>query len=320
MSPFRGEGGYVYIHIYIYTYVCMYVCTYIYMYIHIYIYINVCMYQGFGIERLYRPASIARDPKCHAHVLAITLRRGPGSPAWHRRLRSVRSRVRQRIHLDRARGSRPRYRDLALLSAVVEKPRLAIAQHLPPPVFNINLQTIVLPHQPDVAASLTRPWSPDWLRFDLAALDLKEVTLAALQHTVHWVQILAKVQEGEAPYLHLYVDGSWDQQAGHGGYGVAAFLEHRGELAVFAILGGGTQGHDQSPWSLEGLPALINETVAITAALLWVLQAAHLMRFEDIIIHYDCQAAGSAAAGASEPSSRFAATVRALHHFVGGPH
>ena len=57
------------------------------------------------------------------------------------------------------------------------------------------------------------------------------------------------------------------------GFALAIFLVYQGAWAIFGVCGDSTHGHEPtSPWLVEGLPALVNEQVAIATALLWVAQ------------------------------------------------
>ena len=179
-----------------------------------------------------------------------------------------------------------------------------------PEVFDLTAHTVELPHKPAEVIAMTHVWQPTWLAPDLAELSLPEHTVELVNSWMPWPAFLANLPCEARPILHMYTDGSWTEVQQVGGYAVLLVLEWQNSFTVFGTIGEHTHGSANCVWPLEGPPALRNEEIAITAALLWLAQSPGICKIAQALVHYDCLGAGHAATGEWNPGSPFASRLR----------
>ncbi|CAE7247342.1 hypothetical protein AK812_SmicGene11060 [Symbiodinium microadriaticum] len=197
--------------------------------------------------------------------------------------------------------------------------RVPLAELLPPPAFDIDCETIPLQHGAEEVSQMVAVWPPDWLQASLDDIDFKPVTRQALSLAalVHWTTILCGTAQLSNLAVHIYTDGSYAEEQGISG--AAALMLLRDDNSRIAWLGGcGTKilGDPDSLWTGSYPPALYAEQVAIVLALLWIGQALHFMPIGEVVVHFDCQAAGWSADGSWAPCNSFATKVHELELFI----
>ncbi|CAE7677247.1 unnamed protein product [Symbiodinium sp. CCMP2456] len=196
---------------------------------------------------------------------------------------------------------------------------LALADHCPVPVYDMDKESLRLQPEPTALAEMLRPWPPSWMQFDVGKFLWKPATMMALASVVPWTALITSAGEGDlGPEVHVYTDGSFSETAGASGAAALVLLQ-RGNLT--AVLGGfGTRilGDPDTLWKADLPPALMAEEVAIILALLWIGQATWFLRFAAATIHFDCQAAGRGADGTWAPCDGVIAKAHELEMFVKG--
>ena len=175
--------------------------------------------------------------------------------------------------------------------------KLSLRDHA---TFDLTRVQLPLPHSARNMWPIFRPWSGEWLYWDLEGIDLHEAARTELQRAVPWADIVARAPQG-GPQIHIYTDGSANDTTRQSGYSAVILMKLGAAVAIFGVLGGQILGNPDSPWPRDGPTALTAEQVAVAAALLWVVQAKSMLPFIDCNIHVDCLAAGRAATGQWAP-------------------
>ena len=199
----------------------------------------------------------------------------------------------------RSRSPRTRTRDPDGPQPDLNVPRqVRLFDALPIPEYDLTLHRLPFPHQAEHLARLLRPWPLSWLNFDLAEVAMKAVTRQALQQSPTWQQLVSMRPVGEPVQFHLYTDGSSDPRRGRSGYSVIILLQIGLVSALLGIIGGALDGNASSPWPTSSNAALRSEQIALTAATLWALQFAPMLKHATCHVHFDCFAAGWSTTGA----------------------
>ena len=187
---------------------------------------------------------------------------------------------------------------------------------VPPPVFDIDVHQVRLPHVPEDIQHLLLPWAPTWLLASFPQVSLKLSTRQALGSMKHWSDLLGSACGPRPPEVHLYLDGSWHEKLQIGGYSVAIHLVTAGATALFGLLGERLQGNAATPWTFDSAPVLKTEQVALMAAMLWCIQSKTFLQPAGYHLYYDCAAAGRTATGEWDASNDFGQRVRAAAQFL----
>ena len=194
--------------------------------------------------------------------------------------------------------------------------QIKLADKLPVPVFDMDQESVRLPHSPSDLQSIGRVWPPEWMQLDFSGFCLKKATISAMAELVPWTSLLVAMHGANALVAHLYTDGSFDAQNATSGAAMLVLLEQQGQLAIMGGCGSPILGDEASPWQDMLPPALYAEQVALTIALLWVWQAMSILPLQAAVIHFDCQAAGWGADGTWSQCNQFANKTRELARAV----
>ena len=186
------------------------------------------------------------------------------------------------------------------------------------PTYDLSTDHVLLPHHGNSDVAMFWTWPPEWMRFDVWSLPLKEATRRALQATTHWSQLLQGMPQNSRPEVHLYTDGSYYSKSHRSGYGVAIFLKYANILALFGVIGGQILGAMPVQWCFEAPPPLQAELVALTAALLWVGQGLSFLPMEQVVVNFDCQVAGFAADGSWQACNEYSSRLHDLELVLRG--
>ena len=79
---------------------------------------------------------------------------------------------------------------------------LRLSDVVPPPIFDIDVHQVRLPHAPDDIQHLLLP--PTWLLTNFPSLSIKPSTRRALGSMKHWSDLLGSVCGDRPPEVHLY--------------------------------------------------------------------------------------------------------------------
>ena len=173
---------------------------------------------------------------------------------------------------------------------------ISLAASLPPATFNLDTNSVQLPHTNQDIHLLRRPWSKDWMKADFQDVDMHPAAKDALDKAKAIPDLLGQASETTAEVV-LYTDGSAEQLHQRSGYSVIILLRIGAAFAVMGALGGQLKGSSATLWhDLEPM-ALHAEQVALATALLWILQAQAVLPAFHCNVFYDCLAAGHAADG-----------------------
>ncbi|CAE7419468.1 unnamed protein product [Symbiodinium sp. CCMP2592] len=211
--------------------------------------------------------------------------------------------------------SRSPRRRCASDTAVTSATSLCLQGLLPPPVVELDVHQVQLPHGAADVNHMFRPWAPDWI-YTVLPTTVPAETEMALSQLRHWSDLLCGPTSAEPPAIHIYVDGSWHEQRKVGGYAVAIFLVTAGSAALFGLLGEQLQGNPQSPWTFDAAPALKAEQTALMTAMLWCLQSRAFLIPAAYCIFYDCKVAGCGATGLWDAGAGLGLQNRALAQFL----
>ena len=193
---------------------------------------------------------------------------------------------------------------------------IRLADELPVPVFDIDQESVRLPHSLADFQSIGRVWPPDWMQLDLSGFCLKKATISAMADLVPWTTMLVAMHGANALVAHLYTDGSFDTRGATSGAAMLVLLEQHGQQAIIGGCGSPILGDETSPWKDVLPPALYAEQVALTIALLWLWQALSVLPLQAAVVHFDCQAAGWGGDGTWSPCNPFASQIRELERAV----
>ncbi|CAE7398742.1 unnamed protein product, partial [Symbiodinium sp. CCMP2456] len=185
-----------------------------------------------------------------------------------------------------------------------------------PPCYDMTQNCVSFPHKACDVRRLLERWPTTYGRTDFEGVEFKEPTNAALSDLRPRNEVWRGLRDGELPELHIYTDGSWAETQGLGGFAMIALLVTASATALYSTLGAQTHGNLDCPWAFEAAPALKNEQIAIATSLLWLLQGCNYMHFGQILIFFDCYAAGWPADGTWSPINRFSEQTRAIEQFL----
>ncbi|CAE7717929.1 unnamed protein product [Symbiodinium sp. CCMP2592] len=178
-------------------------------------------------------------------------------------------------------------------------PALELANMLPPPTFDLGLQSVQLPlAQEDLQQCMGWVWDTEWMAPLPSSLEYKPPTVEALRDMKHWSDVLLNDAGPAEVEVHLYSDGSWLAEQSLGGYAVAVIVAVAGAQALMGAWGERTHGGADTTWDADTPPALHNEQVALATGLLWILQSRAFLAAGRYVLHYDCMVAGKAVDGA----------------------
>ena len=193
---------------------------------------------------------------------------------------------------------------------------ISLAAALAPPTFDLTRNCLKVPGDFALIQQLLAPWPAAWLDFRLEDFAFKEPTKRLLSAMPPWPELLQKTPPTVQPEVHLYLDGSWLERSGFGGYAVVAVVTMAGVQAILGMWGERTQGGDQGLWVEDYPPALYNEQIAFATSLMWVLQGLSYLSLHRVVLHYDCMAAGMAATGVWQHINHMGARSRALEQML----
>ncbi|CAE7830408.1 Pol [Symbiodinium sp. CCMP2592] len=193
---------------------------------------------------------------------------------------------------------------------------ICLANQIPVPVYDLTMETLELPDVPASWKDCPTPWPLTWLIGDISQLPLKDVTKAAIDTTVDWRALLSKPRGAEELHVLLYTDGSANQQNGTSGYAVTILLRIGTCLALFGLLSEQLCGDSTTAWPIAAPAALRAEQIAVTAALLWVLQFRSMLGQFHCEIHFDCLTAGYAATGQWKAPDEFGQKAHHLEMYL----
>ena len=112
--------------------------------------------------------------------------------------------------------------------------RLRLAEHLPAPSFDIDQDSVPLPHSTDVMLQVLSSWPVTWVfQHFPPAFRLPASTQASLRNTQRW-QDLLPLMATTKPVFRLFTDGSADARRGISGFGVVILLQLGEAIALFA--------------------------------------------------------------------------------------
>ncbi|CAE7947475.1 unnamed protein product, partial [Symbiodinium sp. KB8] len=193
---------------------------------------------------------------------------------------------------------------------------IALMEHIDPPSYDLTRNFVAFPHKPEDVLRLLEKWPGHWSDVQLDLNIFQDVTKAAIGDMIPWRQLWNSSTDGQGPDLHIYTDGSWMEKLQVGGFAVALFICLGQSTAMLGALGSRTQGNDNSPWSFEAPPALMNEQAGIATALLWLLQGCQFASFQVIYLHFDCFSAGWPTDGQWSLVNAFSTQMRALEQLL----
>ena len=87
-------------------------------------------------------------------------------------------------------------------------------------------------------------------------------------------------------------------------------------LAILGVLTEQLIGHGETPWPIDAPPALRSEQVAVTAAMLWILQFRTVFPGLRCTINFDCLAAGYATTGQWQAPDTFGERAHLLENYL----
>ena len=149
---------------------------------------------------------------------------------------------------------------------------LHLQDHVRPPAFNLDAESIPLPHDNALLHELFKPWPKTWLLpKDWTCVDLPTTTAAMLPHVHTWEHFLS-AGPSQAVSFSVYTDGSATLTKKTSGYANVILAHTPTATFLLGVLGGRLMGNCDSPWVVDCPPALHAEHVAIAVALLWCLQ------------------------------------------------
>ena len=190
---------------------------------------------------------------------------------------------------------------------------LCLMDHLPPPAFAIDQDSVYMPHDPAILSRIFRPWPKDWLlQPQWRPPGLPASTDKALQDTVPW-NVLFSTDLSDVVSFSLFTDGSADHKRGNSGYSVVVLAHTEEAISLLGLLAGKIDGNPVSPWPTTGPPALHAEHAAIAVAVLWSLQMRGALETVRCTIFFDCTAAGWSAEGSWPTSDKIG---RFAHHLA----
>ncbi|CAE6939333.1 Pol [Symbiodinium sp. CCMP2592] len=192
---------------------------------------------------------------------------------------------------------------------------ISIAAELPVPTYDLTIDTLKLPSVPPAWTTHPKPWPPTWLHFHLGGLPLKEATTKALAQTVPWPELLARHNVNDLLEIELYTDGSANKDSTKSGFAITILLRVGLCVAVFGVISDQLLGAS-SVWPLDAPPALRAEQVAITVAMLWIMQFRGLMPSLSCTLCFDCMSAGYAASGRWQAPDQFGEQGHLLELFL----
>ncbi|CAE7022108.1 unnamed protein product [Symbiodinium sp. CCMP2456] len=193
---------------------------------------------------------------------------------------------------------------------------IKLRELLDPPCYDMTQNYVGFPHKAEDVSKLLAAWPA---RDDPANLDkvtFKTETVEAMKTLTSPAALWKSMPSGVLPDLHIYTDGSWCETRKLGGYAVVALLVTAGASALCETIGAQTQGNSTTAWTFEATPALKNEQIAIATALLWLLQGCNYVHFGQIVLFFDCYAAGWPAEGTWSPVNGFSEKIRVLEQLL----
>ncbi|CAE7193341.1 unnamed protein product [Symbiodinium sp. CCMP2592] len=193
---------------------------------------------------------------------------------------------------------------------------LRLADHITVATFDIANEKVEFRHTLGDLEAVFQVWPNTWLQEICGKAEWKPVTQAALLGLVHWAVLLLGVAPGEAPSVHVYSDGSYQEAHNCSGYGAVVLLNYKDDWAHFGSFGDGILGAENGPWGAMTPHPLYAEQVAIVVALLWIGQLLRFMSIASATIHFDNQAAGWGASGQWSPCNEFAVKTRELETYI----
>ncbi|OLQ14020.1 hypothetical protein AK812_SmicGene1973 [Symbiodinium microadriaticum] len=205
------------------------------------------------------------------------------------------------------------FQDGCSLTASGSHRALRLQEHLPPPMFAIDADTVQLPHDSGLLDRLFCPWPPTWiLSPHWECAELPDSTRLSLQHMVPWNELFHPHCLDTVSFS-VYTDGSADSKKNCSGYAAAVLAHTSTAASLVGVLAGQIDHNPCFPWPTEGAPALHAEHVAIAVALLWCLQMKGSLTVIQCTILFDCTAAGWSAEG-SWPSTGHVGAI--AHHLA----
>ena len=189
--------------------------------------------------------------------------------------------------------------------------KISLQDCLPPPTFNLSLDSVSLPHDRGLLDKLFRAWPRTWLlpaEWDDVLLPAS--TSSALKSLTPWSELFQPHRLADLSFS-LYTDGSANPALGNSGFAVAILAHVDGDSALLGLLGDQILGNEDTPWLPEGPPALHAEHIALAVAVLWSLQLRTVMQYVSCSLYFDCTAAGWSAAGTWQTSGP---TSEKVHH------
>ena len=216
-----------------------------------------------------------------------------------------------------SRSPRRHHNERGLMQEEGSAQPLCLAELVPVPVYDIAQESIALPRIPMHWKDRPVPWPLTWVVNNLDDVPLKSATLDALAQTIEWTELLARPRGDDVLELHLYTDGSANNKAKTSGYAVAVLLKLGVYIAVFGIISEQLLGNAGTPWPVDAPAALRAEQVAITVALMWLLQFQSMLSSVKCEIHFDCLAAGYAATGQWQAPDNFGERAHLLESYIG---
>ncbi|CAE6930495.1 unnamed protein product, partial [Symbiodinium sp. CCMP2456] len=185
-----------------------------------------------------------------------------------------------------------------------------------PPCYDMTQNYVGFPHKAEDISKLLAAWPISEDPANLDAVTFKAETVEAMKAFIPPAALWRSVPSGGAPDLHIYTDGSWCETKKLGGYAVVVLLVTASASALYETIGAQTQGNPATAWTFEATPALKNEQIAIAAAMLWLLQGCNYAHFGQIILFFDCYAAGWPAEGTWSPVNGFSEKTRVLEQLL----
>ena len=177
---------------------------------------------------------------------------------------------------------------------------LLLHEHLPPPVIDIDKETVALPHGTCLLGALTTAWHPTWANPCWDEIQLPATTAQHMSQVKSW-QTAEWGQATTQPVFHLYTDGAADIKRQVSGTAVVILLQLGACYVMLGLIGEQLAGSDSTPWEPSPPLALHAEQVAITTAILWAIQMRALLPTVTCKLWFDCTAAGWTAAGTWGP-------------------
>ena len=181
---------------------------------------------------------------------------------------------------------------------------LRLLEHLPPPKYAIDQDSVRMPHDQGTLRRIFQPWPRDWLvqpKWRLPGLPAS--TSAALDDTLPW-DALFHADSMDTVSFSIFTDGSANHRKHGSGYAAVTLAHTSMATSLVGRLAGQIDGNSASPWPSVGPPALHAEHVAIVVAVLWSLQMRGALGTLRCTIFFDCTAAGWSAEGSWPTSER----------------